>query len=209
MRKNMFRILQALAVAFVIATVSGVACAQIINMGVPDSFTTNYYSNNTTPGAPAGTLRFSNDGASILLGPTPGTLCANIYVFAADQQLTECCSCPVTANGLVEENIKTNLLANPLTGKIPNSGVIQIVATVDTGVCDPTGVFASGLAPGLTAWTTHIENKIGATFPVSVTENSDSPLSASELADLTTDCSFVIAFGSGAGTCSCNAEAVK
>jgi hypothetical protein len=201
------RILPVLAIALAIATISGAASAQ------NDSpFTTNYFSNNTTEGAPAGTLRLSNDGAAVTLSFVGGfssrTLCANIYVYAADQQLQECCSCPVTPNGLVEENIKTNLTSNTLGRVIPNEGVIQIVATVDTGVCDPTATTATtSLARGLTAWTTHIENEVGGTFPVSVTQNSPSTLSATELGNIRTDCQFATTFGSGFGICSCNGEA--
>jgi hypothetical protein len=186
--------------------VSGVASAQ------DDSpFTTNYFTNNTTEGAPAGTLLLSNDGAAPRLsffGPlSPQNLCANIYVFAADQQIAECCSCPVTPNGLVEENIKTDLLGNPLTRVTPNQGMIQIVATVDTGICDATT--SGNLARGLTAWTTHVGNVVGGTFPVSVTQNSPSTLSTPELVTLETDCRFATELGSGFGICSCNAEAVN
>jgi hypothetical protein len=198
------RIPPVLAIALAIATISGVASSQ------DDSpFTTNYFSNNTTEGAPAGTLRLSNDGATVGLSFVGGfssrTLCANIYVFAGDQQLVECCGCPVTPNGLVEENINTNLLGNTLTRVVPNEGVIQIVATVDTGVCDPTS--NASLARGLTAWTTHIENQVGGQFPVSVTQNSPSTLSSAELLVLRSDCDFAVALGSGFGVCSCSGEA--
>jgi hypothetical protein len=202
MKRITCRILPALAIALVIAAICGVASAQ------DDSpFNTTYFSNNTTEGAPAGTLRLSNDGASATFfgRGAPQTLCANIYVFAGDQQIAECCSCPVTPNGLVEENINTNLLGNTLTRVVPNEGVIQIVATVDTGVCDPTT--ASPVARGLTAWTTHIENEVGGQFPVSVTQNSPSTLSSTELSNLELDCSFAQRFGSGFGICSCNGEA--
>jgi hypothetical protein len=200
------RILAVLAIALVIATIPGVASAQ------DDSpFTTSYFSNNTTEGAPAGTLRLSNDGATVGLTffgrGSALTLCANIYVFAADQQLAECCSCPVTPNGLVEENIQTNLLNNTLTRVVPNQGVIQIVATVDTGICDP--VFTTSLARGLTAWTTHIENQVGGQFPVSVTQNRPSTLSSAELSTLQSDCNFVRLVGSGFGVCNCNGEATN
>jgi hypothetical protein len=197
------RILPVLAIALAIATVSGVASSQTSDA----VFTTNYFSNNTTEGAPAGTLRISNDGATVAFFGRGSalTLCANIYVFAGDQQLKECCGCPVTPNGLVEENINTNLLGNTLTRVVPNEGVIQIVATVDTGVCDPTST--TSLARGLTAWTTHIENEVGGQFPVSVTQNSPSTLSSAELLVLRLDCEFAVVFGSGFGVCSCNGEA--
>jgi hypothetical protein len=190
MKKIMGRILPVLAIALVIAAVSGVASAQVL--ALDGAFTTNYFSNNTTAGAPAGTVRISNDGAST------HNLCANIYVFAADQQMTQCCACTVTPNGLAEANIKTSLTRNPLTGVVPNEGVIQIVASTGP-VCDPADI--GTISSGLTAWTTHIENKVGTTFPVSVTQNSPSTLSSAELAALETDCSFAIMIGSGQGIC--------
>ena len=206
MKRTTCRILPVLTIALVVAMVSGVASAQ------DDSpFTTNYFTNNTTEGAPAGTVLLSNDGATVrlsLFGPLGAqNLCANIYVFAADQQIAECCSCPVTPNGLVQENIKTDLLGNPLTRVVPNQGTIQIVATVDNGICNATTI--GNLARGLTAWTTHIGNQVGGTFPVSVTQNSPSTLSTHELVTLETDCLFATELGSGFGICSCNAEAVN
>jgi hypothetical protein len=198
MKKMTYRILPVLAIALVIGAVSGVASAQVSTDGI---FNTSYYSNNTTAGAPAGTERFSYDGAA----GNPKTVCANIYVFAADQQLAECCSCPVTADGLVEENIKTNLLGNSLTRVTPNQGVIKIVAS--SGACNAAVV--GTLTPGLNAWTTHIENKVGTAFPVSVTQNSPSTLSAGELASLQADCAFAQRLGSGFGVCTCNAEATN
>jgi len=198
MKKMTCSILPVLAIALVIGAVSGIASAQVSTDTV---FNTSYYSNNTTAGAPAGTERFSYDGAA----GNPKTVCANIYVFAADQQLAECCSCPVTADGLVEENIKTNLLGNSLTRVTPNQGVIKIVAS--SGACNAAVV--GTLTPGLNAWTTHIENKVGTAFPVSVTQNSPSTLSAGELASLQADCAFAQRLGSGFGVCTCNAEATN
>jgi hypothetical protein len=202
MKKLMSRIVPVLTIALVIAAVSGVAAAQNpITADAP--FNNNYFSNNTTAGAPPGTLRFSYDGAA----GNPKTVCANIYVYAADQQLAECCSCPVTADGLIEENIKTNLLGNTLTRVTPNQGVIKMVAS--TGVCDAATVSVGSLVTGLTAWTTHIENKVGSAFPVSVTQNSPSTLSASEFVALQSDCAAAQRLGSGFGVCTCNAEALQ
>ena len=196
MEKITCRILSVLAIALVTAAVSGVASAQ-------SEFTTTYFTNNTTPGAPAAKLRLSNDGDA-----GGKTLCAMIYVYAANQQIEECCGCPVTKNGLVEENVQTNLLGNPLAAKPPNQGVIQIIATTDPGVCDPTASTAT-LAHGLTTWTTHIEDEVGTTFPITVTQNSGGALSTKEITALQTDCRFATSLGTGFGVCTCNAEATN
>jgi len=43
----------------------------------------------------------------------PGALCANIYVFDDDQELQECCSCPVTADGVRTLSTINDLTSNP------------------------------------------------------------------------------------------------
>jgi hypothetical protein len=69
----------------------------------------------------------------------PGALCAMIYVFTSDQQLSQCCGCPVTPNGLLTLSVTHDLTDNPLTGVFPERGVIKLVSAtpgpLDT--CDP------------------------------------------------------------------------
>jgi hypothetical protein len=195
MKKAMCRILPVLAIALVIAMVAGVAVAQ-----EGATFTTNYFANNTTSGAPAATLRFTEHGS------VAETECAMIYVYAADQQLAECCGCPVTYNGLVEENVKTDLLGNSLTRVTPNQGVVQIVSGDYAGACDPTNV---SVDPEIDSWMTHIQNKVGTAFPITEDRGDEELLSSTELSTLESDCSFAIRLGSGFGFCKCNAEATK
>ncbi len=192
MKKVMSRILPVLAIALVIAMVAGVAAAQ-----EGEVFTTNYYANNIT-GAPPATLRFTEHGS---VAPIE---CANIYVYAADQQLTECCSCPVSYNGLVHENVQTDLLGNTLTRNVPTEGVIQIVSSVYTGVCDPTTYEP---APEIDSWLTHIQNKVGTAYPITEDRGDEELLSSTELSTLQNDCAFTIRLGSGFGQCTCNKEA--
>ena len=171
---------------------SGIAAAQIPS----DVFKVNYFSNANTAGAPDATVRLDNPGL------TYGNLCAMIYVFDADQQLTECCGCVETHNGLRTISVNSNLTSNPLTGVKSTNGVIKIVAAaVNNSPCDPT----SNVTPtaNLRAWTTHIQNKVGAAYPITETENSDSTLGATELANLQAQCAFVNILGSGHGVCSC------
>ena len=195
MKKVICRILPVLAIALVIAMVSGIAVAQ-----EGETFTTNYYANNTTSGAPAATLRFTEHGS------VAETECAMIYVYAADQQLAECCGCPVTANGLVHENVQKDLLGNTLTRVVPNEGVIQIVSSIFTGVCDPTSYIP---VPEIDSWVTHVQNKVGTAFPITEDRGDEELLSPQELSTLQGDCAFAIRLGSGFGVCSCNLEATK
>ncbi len=187
--KPLCRILPVLAIALlVLGLSSGSAMAQ-------DVFRINYFSNNAAP-APDATVRIDNPGL------TYGNLCAMIYVFDADQQMTECCGCVETHNGLRTLSVRSNLTSNPLTGVVSRTGVIKIVsAAVNNSPCDPT----SNVSPkaNLRAWGTHIQNAVGTAFPITETEFSDSTLGATELANLQAQCSFVNILGSGQGICSC------
>jgi hypothetical protein len=178
----------ALAIAGTLAIGSSLASAQ-------DVYKLNYFSNNAAP-APDATVRIDNPGL------TYGNLCAMIYVFDADQQLTECCGCVETHNGLRTISVRANLTSNPLTGIVSRNGVIKIVsAAVNNSPCDPT----SNVSPkaNLRAWVTHIQNAVGTAWPITETEASDSTLGATELANLQAQCAFVNILGSGQGICSC------
>ena len=178
----------ALAVAGLITIGAGVASAQ-------DVYRLNYFSNNAAP-APDATVRIDNPGL------TYGNLCAMIYVFDLDQQLTECCGCVETHNGLRTLSVRRDLTSNPLTGVISRSGVIKVIsAAVNNSPCDPT----SNVSPkaNLRSWVTHIQNAVGTAWPITETESSDSTLGATELANLQAQCAFVNILGSGHGICSC------
>jgi len=187
--KPLCRILPVLAVALLVLGIgSGIAMAQ-------DVYKLNYFSNNAAP-APDATVRIDNPGL------TYGNLCAMIYVFDADQQLSECCGCVETHNGLRTLSVRRDLTSNPLTGRVSTNGVIKVVsAAVNNSPCDPT----SNVAPkaNLRVWATHIQNPVGAAFPITETESSDSTLGATELANLQAQCAFVNILGSGQGICSC------
>ena len=181
-----------------------------------------YYSNAHTTGAPDATVRIINDG-DLSTSPTrcgvPGTppcggdIYADIYVFDDSQELQECCSCDVSADGLLSESVNLNLTANTLTGKVLTRGVIKVIS-------DGIGIEVDDTldpSAGLRAWATHIQatsvtfasGKAPAEkspFYVTETEFADSNLNAAELERLDNLCSFAITLGSGSGVCSCNYE---
>ena len=184
---------------------AGVASAQ-------DVYKVNYFDFNApvlaTFPVPDATVRIDNPGL------TYGNLCAMIYVFAADQQLSECCGCVETHNGLRRLSVRKDLTANTLTGAVPGpgspifSGVIKVVSAAPIGgVCDPT----ANVTPkaNLRVWATHIQPGTafgsfgGLIWPVTETESSDSTLGATELANLQAQCSFIAVLGSGHGICTC------
>jgi hypothetical protein len=179
-----------LALVLVGLVVAGVSVAS-----AQDVYKINYFSNNAAP-APDATVRISNPGL------TYGNLCAMIYVFDADQQLTECCGCVETHNNLHTLSVRSQLTNNPLTGVVSRTGVIKVVsAAVNNSPCDPT----SNVTPkaNLRVWVTHIQNPVAGAFPITETESSDSTLGATELANLQAQCAFVGILGSGQGICSC------
>jgi hypothetical protein len=187
--KRLCRILPVLVIALLVLVIgTGAAMSQ-------DVFRVNYFSNNAAP-APDATVRIDNPGL------TYGNLCAMIYVFDADQQLSECCGCVETHNGLRTLSVRSNLTSNPLTGIVSRNGVIKVVsAAVNNSPCDPT----TNVTPkaNLRVWVTHIQNAVGTAFPITETESSDSTLGATELANLQAQCSFIGILGSGQGICSC------
>jgi len=173
----------------------GLASAQD-EIAQQDVFRINYFSNANVSGAPDATVRIDNPGVYY------GNLCAMIYVFDNDQQLTECCGCVETHNGLRTLSVNKDLTSNPLTGVKSNNGVIKVVSsTPNSYPCDPTGnVYPT---PNLRTWVTHIQNKVGSAFPVTETESSDSLLGDSEFDALEAQCYFLNILGSGHGICTC------
>jgi len=178
----------ALAITGLVTLGSSVASAQ-------DVYKVNYFSNDITA-APDATVRIDNPGL------TYGNLCAFIYVYAADQQLAECCGCVETHNGLRTLSVKKDLTANTLTREPLPNGVIKIVSgAVNDSPCDPT----ANVRPtaNLRVWVTHIQSPVGTAYPITETESSDSTLGATELANLQAQCAFAHVLGSGQGICTC------
>jgi len=105
-----------------------------------------------------------------------GSVCANYYVFDDDQQLEECCACPVTADGVRTQSTINDLTSNPtVAGADLSLGAIKIIgsfgdcATVTTPKSATTTaafITAENLVEGLKAWINHAE-KIATNLPPS------------------------------------------
>jgi hypothetical protein len=135
--KSLYVFSLALVIVGLVTFGAGVASAQT------DVYKLNYFANNAGS-APDATVRIDNPGL------TYGNLCAFIYVFDNDQQLTECCGCVETHNGLRTLSVRRNLTSNPLTGRVSNNGVIKIVSgAVNNAPCDPTANVAPIFGHGL------------------------------------------------------------
>jgi len=158
-----------------------------------DTLKVDYFANANTAGAPDGTVRIDNPGTA------GGDLCAAIFVFDVNQEMSECCSCLVTPDGLRTLSVNTDLTSNPLTGKILNTGVIKIVSTKADGTTCPNPTSLSPTA-SVRAWATHIQNS---NFTVTETSSQDATLSATEQGNLQNECVAIHKDGSGSGVCSC------
>jgi hypothetical protein len=177
----------------------------------------DYFANANTAGAPDATVRIVNPGQlfSLTLGTIDAQdLCALIYVFDANQQMSECCGCFISANGLLTLSVNKNLTSNPLLGTRLKTGVIITITDLDTGNlpapdnCDhPTSIHAptqfTQRSVGLRSWATHIDNKVGTAYPVLLGESQLTFPSSGELNDLAEDCTVLKELGSGAGVCTC------
>ena len=162
MKRVVCTMLSILAVALLLGVISATALAQDNS-----TYAVTYYSNANTAGAPDATVRVINDG------DTGGTLCAAFYVFDDSQEMQECCSCPVTADGLISESVNRYLLANSLTSFVNVKGVIKVVSTTpNSGVCDPTKGAATA---GIRGWATHIQRATSG-FAITETELHDANL---------------------------------
>ena len=180
-----------LFLVLMLGIVSGSALAQIV--GDSSVYFTTYYANNVAA-APDATVRIVNDGDTVS-ATNDGSLWASIYVFDDSQELTECCSCFVSADGLLSESVKNQLTANPLTGTKPSRGVIKVISSSTES--DASTNFAPNTpTAGLRAWATHVQstaNKFpNGPAPYSQTETTfaDSNLGAGEKSMLELLCKF-------------------
>jgi hypothetical protein len=142
--------LRILKLAFAAVALSAVALAQIapltpttapaigpagrvVNPGIfLDAFQVHYLANLNVGD---GVINITNTGAlgADYFGPLSGTtgdICVNVYAFSADEQEVACCSCLVTPNALVHLSAGTDLTQNTLTGVVPSSLMVKLLATV-------------------------------------------------------------------------------
>jgi hypothetical protein len=154
-------------------------------------------------------------GSPIDTNTKNGTVCADIYAFDANQEMVSCCSCPITANGLLRREVLVDL-TDPglvLTAFPVTTGVIKVVSDTlpASGVCNP-GQISAPVNGALRAFMLNGQGvavilpgpKLGI-GPGPSTETSFQPasLTQSEQSFLGNACSFVLYLGSGRGQCLC------
>lgn len=210
----------------VVATCLLLTTGTVWAQSYPDTFSVNYYSNNTShPAGLSEEVRIINPGVYAPSYP-PAFMCAMIYVFDNVQEMKDCCACYISSNGLAQLSVSANLTINPYNGAVPNDGAIKIVAAQSNGFltvqprkgppvtsnapCDPSGGGTNSTGgytlnivptPDLRAWSTHTPGYD--TSDGSVTEENfqDSTLSTAELDSLQEQCTNIVENGSGTGIC--------
>ena len=166
-----------LGTALLMGITSQIAAAQSVASSGDDSvYFVTYFSNNI-PGAPDATVRIINDG------DISDNLYAGIYVFDDSEELTECCYCQITPDGLLSEDVKTQLTANPLSGKIPTRGVIKVISWQFSDNVQFT-------EPGLRAWATHIQAAGKNAYATTETKFASANLSGAEEGLLVNLCTY-------------------
>jgi hypothetical protein len=186
--------------AFVLLLCAGSAFAQLT---YPDTLKIDYFI-NANSGQPFANVQVTNTDLS------GGNLCAAFYVFDPQQEMSECCSCNVTPNGLLTLSVDNNLVNNPVSVGPPlTTGTIWLVSASGNakGACL---TYPDKVTPtaGLRAWVTHVEST-GAgplgLYPFAIWGDAmqDESLSVTELAALETQCKAISLLGSGAGVCTC------
>jgi len=208
-----------LVVLGLLVLVPGLALAQVGTSAT--TYYVDYYANNAGAASVYDqVVRIINVGTlGTPLTVPVGDICANIYVFDADQELQSCCAERLTPNELDAAFVGVQLTGiNPgvcipgapacaglpvtLTGVAPASGVIKIALTPDpTGAaCDPRNALTGADATEGVVFGTHLQTTGGFVF-VTETEKTPSILSAGEAGFLPQACSFAVYLGSGRGQC--------
>ncbi len=197
MKKVVCTLLPILAIALVLGMTSAVA-----QNSTDDVYALGYYSGANVTTNPDTTLRVINDGSA-----GEADLCAAFYVFDNSQELSACCSCDVTADGIISESVNKNLLSNVLTSAVNHAGVIKVLSNSNPGSCTASAKGAGKPTPGIRGWITHIQAGKTATTPqITEVELKDSNATTLEPGDLELECQYLILLGSGHGQCSCTQE---
>jgi hypothetical protein len=194
------------------AAVLALSAVPITARAQSDVFAVNYFDNITTVTSASSeadsTVRITNPGTNGAPSPS-GDLCALIYVFRPDQQLAECCGCPVTPNGLRTISVRGDLTSNPLTADPLPAGVIKLVSSTGTVVTNIWGhqslkcdAASPSPTPALIAWGTHVQDSRA----ITETAFERATLSTQELAVLSDLCGDIRDNGSGHGVCRCGVE---
>jgi uncharacterized protein YjdB len=155
----------------------------------------SYFDRSNIPGVDEA-VRIANPGIN------GQDLCAMVYVFSADQQMSECCGCHISRNGLLTLSINNDLTSNPLTGRNPATGTVSVLPSDVAGnpSCDPTIATPEG---ALTVWSTHLQSTAPDAAPTGGGSSTFTPPTNLAPISFQNQCLYVQRLGSGQGTCTC------
>ena len=143
------------------------------------------------------------DNAVRMVGSTGNDpeICTMVFVVDQDQQMSECCGCRISREGLRGLSLRDDLLANPLTASPPETGTLVLVTAAFNGntSCDPAAFSVAGFG---NAWATHIQGS-GATLSATETPFTQTELGNTLMANLQAQCSYIQTLGGGRGVCTC------
>jgi hypothetical protein len=146
-------------------------------------------------------------------GTQVGSICVNVYAFDPNEELISCCSCLVTPDQTVNLGVNANLVSKTLTGVVPTSVTVKLIATTPTGTSATSGGnctnSAAGSAGALTvingmaAWGTTLHaTPTAGSYATAETAFTPATSSASELQSIAGRCAAIIGNASGFGICS-------
>jgi hypothetical protein len=171
----------------------------------------------------------AGDNIVHLINPTAanGNLCAMIYMYDDDQEIGECCGCPLSPNKLLSLSVESNLTSNwEVAGTDTDNGVVKIVSATPNvaspgvclrtkgcnGGCDPTQQYAQtpALVGSILKTQKVTRGPAGAVIALTgLTETNmfqEGAPDATEATNLINGCAFIIKDGSGKGWCDCGPE---
>src|ERR1700683_3834377 len=156
-------------------------------------------------------IDITNTGANgaPLLGPgfggASGNICVNVYAFDPSEELISCCSCLITPDQTVNLGVNMDLTAKTLTGVVPTSVTVKLLATLAGSggggtSCTNTAATATiaTIANGMAAWGTTLHaTPTAGNFATTERGFTGATLSAGELASITGRCATIIGNASG------------
>jgi hypothetical protein len=146
-------------------------------------------------------------------GAAAGNICVNVYAFAPDEQEISCCSCLLTPNSVANLGVNRDLTSTTLTGLVPSSVVVKLVATLagsgGAGTsCSASAATEGTLVNGMVAYGT-TPQPVGTAYSAVEHTFIPSTLSVGEYASITDRCASILGNGSGFGVCnSCKSGAL-
>ena len=188
---------------------AGAAASASIFIG--DPFFVNYGANLSAGESYISITNTGTNGAMLNgpgFGAPSGNICVNVYAFDPAEELIACCSCLITPDQTVNLGFNRDLTARTLTGVIPTSVTVALIANLaGTGgsgtSCTNTAATttAATLASGMAAWGTTLHPMPTGGFATTEKAFTKATLGAGELASLTGRCASVLGNGGGFGVC--------